>query len=56
MEPISNLPPVAPSKETSSLLGKAFASFGSEIDQLIEMTKNEKLPVANLDTKIDTKV
>lgn len=56
MEPISNLPPLAPSNGTSSLLGKAFGSFSSEIAQLIEMTKNEKLPVANLGTKIDIKV
>ena len=37
-------------------MGKAFGSFSSEIQQLIEMTKNEKLPVANLGTKIDVKV
>lgn len=56
MEPISNVTAALPPKATSSLLGKAFSSFGSEIDQLIAMTRNEKLPVANLGAKIDIKV
>jgi hypothetical protein len=51
MESISNLQPLLPSKEAASLLRRAFASFGGEIDQLIEMTRNEKLPVANLGSK-----
>jgi len=42
-------------KEASSIAGRAFTSFNGEMEQLIEMTKNEKLPVANLGTKIDTR-
>lgn len=52
---LTNLPPILPSNTTSSLLGKALASFGSEVDQLIEMTENKKLPVSNLGANVDIK-
>ncbi len=55
MESISNIQSSLPSKELSSIAGRAFASFGSEIDQLIAMTKDDNLPVANLGTQIDIK-
>jgi hypothetical protein len=56
MEPISNLPPIVPVKETNSLLSRAFASFGSEIDQLLNMTKEAPVQPPALGTRIDVRV
>lgn len=53
MEPITNLPPIVPAKETTSILGRALASFGSEIDQLLAVTKEPPIPPSTLGTKVD---
>jgi hypothetical protein len=55
MELISNIQSSLPPTELSSIAGRAFASFGSEIDQLIAMTENDNLPVANLGANVDIK-
>ena len=56
MEPITNNQPSLMSQELSSVAGRAFASFSGEVQQLIDMTKNEKLPEANLGAKVDLRV
>jgi hypothetical protein len=56
MEPISNIQPPLQTQDASSIGGRAFAAFDNEIGQLIAMTKDEKLPLANLGTQVDIKV
>ena len=55
MDPLSNLPPIGPVKDHSSIAGRAIAAFGSEMDQLLAATLQNKVPSPTLGNYIDTK-
>jgi hypothetical protein len=53
MEPITNTIASLPPKESEAIAGMAFANFDGEMQNLIAMTKSEKLPIPGLGEKVD---
>lgn len=55
MEPITTSQPLMPPKESDSIGSLAFASFDGQMKKLIDMTKEEKLPLPGLGANVDIK-
>jgi hypothetical protein len=55
MDSTSNIQPLLAPKDSASIAGRAIASFGAEIDQLLAMTLEAAIPPAGLGANVDIK-